>query len=142
MAFLYAKFALSVYLRQRCAIHDASPALIKLLHGLYLFALDGSRQILEEWRIFLELEGWHCDDRHCLGNGWELFVREALEHVAELKVFIRCLSILVDGSIVVVARDVGGKSWRVGSCPVAEGCSSVSHIQGEGNVFAEHLLES
>ena len=67
--------------------------------------------------------------------GRQLCLAVFLHHLAQLEVLVGCAAVFVYRGIIVVACHVGGKTGRVGSCPMAEACSSVGHIQRKADVF-------
>ena len=130
-------------LGQRGDIEHRAPALIHVFHGEQGGVHDetvGSEDDVSALREFEGRDGDH-HGRGCR-DGREGLLAVFLHHLAEFEEFLRGTAIFVDGGIVVVGGDIGCKTGRVGTGPVAKGGASVGHIEGETDVLGEHLVDS
>ena len=52
------------------------------------------------------------------------------------------MAIFIDRCIVIIRRYVGRKARTIGSCPMTEGGSSMSHVERKGDILAQHLVNA
>ena len=143
MALVECKHAGSRDLGQGCYIHYRAPALIQLLHCAQRTVHHHAVNSIKQVYVLRKLECGNRDElRRHLGDGRQLCLAVFLHHLAQLEELVGCAAVFVYRGIVVVACHVGSKTGRVGSCPVAEACSAVSHIQREADVFLQHLVHA
>ena len=139
----HAKHAGGNILVEGVAIDDATPTLVELLHRLQSAGDLGSWKVVEN--------GSHLGELH-LGNGdggdgsrylgLLLSVHILAHHRAQLVVFGRSLTSLVDGGIIVVAGHVGSKARTVGTGPVSPVGATMGHIEREGDALRKHFVKT
>ena len=126
---LSCEHALRSDLRQAGGVHHGAPTHIHLLKSLQgtIDWLGHGRQHGCELR---QLKLRHGHYRHrSLGYVGELLVAVLLHHLTQFPE-LRCgLTILVDRSVIVVGSDIRGETRRVGTSPMAERGSTVSHVE-------------
>ncbi len=140
----HGEHALRGHLGRLCAVEDGAPSLSELFHGAYVHRLHRLGQVVEERCHVGEFHARQADDGILGGYGGERPSAVAVggHHLAQLGVLGRHLSGLVDGRVIVVRRHVGREPGAVGSGPVAPVGAAVGHVEGEGDVFVEHLAQS
>ena len=77
-----------------------------------------------------------------LGNTRQPGVAILLQSVAQEPELLGGLSLLVDGSVVVIAGHIGSKAGAVGASPVAKRGTAMSHVEREADASLQHLVDA
>ncbi len=125
------------------AVEDAAESLVVFLHGLDLLVLFGLGKVGEKRGHFREVEFLDGDRLYRFRHGGEFLPFVVfLQGLSQFPVFGSGLAALADWGVVVVGGDVGSESRGVGSGPVSPVGSSVGHVEAEGDIFREHLVDT
>ena len=129
--------------RKFCAIQDTTKTLVIRFHGPDLLVLFRLWQIAEQRCYLRKLESGNRNRRNGRRHFRQPFALGIFgQGLPQFPIFGGCLTSLIDRSIVIIRSDIGSKSRRVGSCPMAPVGTSVGHVKTEGDPFGEHFVDT
>ena len=137
------EYARCLHFGQTGDIDHRSPTHIHLFHREQRGIHQHTVSTKDQGGILFQLKLRNTDEvGRCLNLWGQRLVAVFLKDLAQLVVLLRCPAVFVDWSIVVVGGDIGRKTWRICTSPVAETRSSVSHVKREADAFRQHLVDA
>src|SRR5690606_10123877 len=129
---------------QGSAVEDTAVTLVKKLHGLYMLALYGFGQVIEDGSYFRNVNGWNRHGGNCFWNFTQglPFTQVLLEQFAHFKKFGCGVSRFSDWCIVIVGCCCRREVRDIGPCPMAERGTARCHVSAKGYVLVEHFFHA
>ena len=122
--------------RQSCGVNYRAPPHVKLLESKRNIVPANTVNPVKQGRILDKRELRHANQLcRWFGNVRQRRVGILPHDVAQLVILLRGQSVFINRGVIIVRRNVGSEARRVGSRPMAERRSAVSHVQRKGYVL-------